>query len=76
MQIKIKAQFKYDKHTVAEWAQIGYDVTIYDHNDFPLKWEVAIKYGQCLKCGCTDHLRCAGLINGAIKGICHDCYIE
>ena len=73
---KIKVHFKYDKHTISEWSKIGYDVTIYKHNDFPLKWNVAIKYGTCLKCGCTDGLRCAALLNGSIKGICADCYID
>jgi len=72
---KIKVQFKYDKHTVAEWAQIGYDVTIYHPNDFPLTWKEAIKYGHCMQCGCMDHLRAPALISGQIKGICHDCYI-
>lgn len=46
----------YDGHTIDEWSNIGYDVNIYTHENFPLKWEKALKYGFCVKCGLVDDL--------------------
>lgn len=67
----------YDGHTVDEWASIGYDVEIYDAKSFPLKWDKAIKYGFCVKCGLIDDLDISLHISSEvcnnIVGICKIC---
>lgn len=63
----------YDGHTKQEWESIGYDVECYDYEDFPLKWDEAIKYGQCKCCGCIDHLAIAAVLDKQIMGICNEC---
>ncbi len=67
----------YDGHTKDEWDNIGYDVSIYDTEDFPLKWDSALKYGFCVKCGLTDELSISTIVSTEtgvnIIGLCQDC---
>ena len=68
----------YDGHTVEEWESYGYDVTMYEIDDFPLEWNKAIKYGRCTECGCTDDLREAHRSHTSygtveITGCCFNC---
>ena len=64
----------YDGHTEQEWADIGYDIDMYDTEEvFPLQWDYAIKYGRCLECGTMGVLETSFVKQKEVFGICPDC---